>query len=67
LGEDGFKGAIRKKDRESVELASLAVSLTIEIWQQLPNAAPLDPATAADWLAQLRAIAESVGAPPAPD
>lgn len=67
LGEDGFEGAIRKEDRESVELASLAVSLTIEIWQQLPYAAPLDPATAADWLAQLRAIAESVGAPPASD
>lgn len=67
LDEDGFEGAIRNEDRESVELASLAVSLTIEIWQQLPNVAPLDLAKAAGWLAQLRAIAESVGAPPASD
>ncbi len=67
LNEDGFEGAIHKEDRKSVELASLAVSLTIEIWQQLPNAAPLDPAKAAGWLARFRAIAESVGAPPASD
>jgi hypothetical protein len=65
LDDDGFDGAILKEDRASVELASMAVSLTIEIWQQLPNAAPLDPAQAAGWLARLRAIAESVGAPAA--
>ncbi len=57
LDEDGFEGAILKEDRVSVELASMAVSLTIEIWQQLPYAAPLDPAKAASWLARLRAIA----------
>ena len=64
LDETGFEGAILKEDRESVELASTAVSLTVEIWWCLPNAVPLDSAEAAGWFARLRTIAESVGAPP---
>lgn len=64
LGTEGTDGAILKEDRQLVELASMAVSLTVELWWTLPNVAPLDSPKAASWFEQLRSIAESVGAPP---
>lgn len=53
---------IASDDREIVEVASISIGFLIEIWFELPNITPLDPAIAAQWMGRIAEIAREQGA-----
>lgn len=53
---------VANDDREIIEVASISIGFLIEIWSELPNVTPLDPAIATPWMGKIAEIAREQGA-----